>query len=377
VYAVGAGGTIVKWGGASWATVTSGTSADLHAVWGDGKGNVYAGGADQTLLQQSGKVFKPVTWTPAVTGTIAAKRSVRALANGFALGDFGMTLQGAGSAWKEMSRAATLDHLYAIRGSGKGTVHAVGEPGVVRFDGKGWKATAVGSNYKLRDVWESATGEVFAVGLGGLAMHFDGSKWHKMTTGTSNILRSVWGSSSSDVHAVGGVNFHPGYLHYDGNKAQTLAKLKGPPGSFPPTHLSSTGTGYLYAARTHNVSLAQHNGIAWADAKLCAKAHEIWAAPGGGIFYIEVSHRLHYFNGKTCSLLLKDQGGKPLFLGIGGVPKGDAYVVGPAGATFSCTPTNCKAQRSGASATLHDVWGTPAGAVYVVGEGGTILRRTP
>jgi hypothetical protein len=50
MYAVGANGTILFWNGTSWSAVTSQTTNTLRAVWGTGSNNIYAVGDSGTIL---------------------------------------------------------------------------------------------------------------------------------------------------------------------------------------------------------------------------------------------------------------------------------------------------------------------------------------
>jgi hypothetical protein len=51
VWSVGAAGTILHWNGASWAPVESPTRADLRAIWGSSPSNVWAVGGQGTVLR--------------------------------------------------------------------------------------------------------------------------------------------------------------------------------------------------------------------------------------------------------------------------------------------------------------------------------------
>lgn len=54
VWAVGAGGVVLRWNGRTWNAVSSGTSMDLLAVWGTGSGDVWIAGILGTLLRARG-----------------------------------------------------------------------------------------------------------------------------------------------------------------------------------------------------------------------------------------------------------------------------------------------------------------------------------
>jgi hypothetical protein len=71
LYAVGKGGTILHYGGSVWKPMTSGTSADLTAVWGVKDGPVYAVGANGTVLR-----YTKSTWSAVTSGTTALLTSI-------------------------------------------------------------------------------------------------------------------------------------------------------------------------------------------------------------------------------------------------------------------------------------------------------------
>ena len=51
VFAVGSGGTILKYNGTSWSSMTSGTTNQLNSVWGSSGTNVFAVGIGGTILK--------------------------------------------------------------------------------------------------------------------------------------------------------------------------------------------------------------------------------------------------------------------------------------------------------------------------------------
>ncbi len=51
VWAVGWGGTILRWDGRAWARVSSGATVDLLGVWGSGPSDVWAVGEGGTILR--------------------------------------------------------------------------------------------------------------------------------------------------------------------------------------------------------------------------------------------------------------------------------------------------------------------------------------
>jgi hypothetical protein len=55
----------------------------------------------------------------------------------------------------------------------------------------------------LRDVWGTASNDVYAVGWNSTILHYDGTGWSQLTSRTDVWLEGVWGTASGDVYAVG------------------------------------------------------------------------------------------------------------------------------------------------------------------------------
>ncbi len=113
VYAVGAGGKILKYDGSSWSEKTSGTSSDLYAVWGSSATDVYAGGAGGTIRHTTNG---GTNWT-AETSTSSAR-------------------------------------LNAIWGTGSGSIYAAGNADgsvstLLRWDGSSWTRIGGGAGTNL------------------------------------------------------------------------------------------------------------------------------------------------------------------------------------------------------------------------------------
>jgi hypothetical protein len=124
VWAVGDGGTIVKWNGSAWSAQSSSTSQNLSGVWGSDASNVWA-----------------VGW-------------------------FGTIVKWNGSAWSVQS-SSTSQTLVGVWGSDTSNVWAVGDGGtIVKWNGSAWSAQSSGSAYSLLGVWGTAK-QIWVVGVGG------------------------------------------------------------------------------------------------------------------------------------------------------------------------------------------------------------------
>src|SRR6266540_3749664 len=116
-WAVGDRGTMLRWDGAGWAIVASGTARALNGVWGSGATDVWAVGDAGTIAHWDGAGVATTT-----VGTFA---------------------------------------LRAVWGSGASDVWAVGDAGtIVRWNGTGWDPSASGTTTTLRAVWGSGAQRV-------------------------------------------------------------------------------------------------------------------------------------------------------------------------------------------------------------------------
>jgi hypothetical protein len=169
VYVVGTGGRILHYDGSGWSPIDSGTSNDLHGIWGDDNYTVAVGVSVVLINDGSG-------WVP-MTGDI--------------------------------SDVALRD----VWGASRNELVAVGDGGtILQYDGSGWAKAESGVQVDLTGVWGSSREDVYVVGgvmvsedgQASAILHFDGSEWVRMATEPIHVnLTSVWGAAESVVFAVG------------------------------------------------------------------------------------------------------------------------------------------------------------------------------
>jgi hypothetical protein len=98
--------------------------------------------------------------------------------------------------------------LYAVWGSGRADVWAVGERGngplLFHFDGAAWGASTTplpGGTPGLLAVWGNGNDDVWAAG-GSTGVHFDGSVRSTIAIAGATAIHGLWGSGKKDVWAV-------------------------------------------------------------------------------------------------------------------------------------------------------------------------------
>ncbi len=250
LYAVGAGGTILRSGpgtGQKWTAVPSGTTADLFAI-----GLGYIVGANQTILAlQSDKTWKIlqgggsntiyyaiagnssdyqhvvtgsngtilVNWRSDTSGTQVSLRGAcpSLTSNEFlVVGDHGTLLAANGTPWQNATSNTDKD-LYGIA-LGDHENCAVGAAGTVRCttDGFTWRTVNVPTPNDLFAIWENsiawedAPADAYIVGAIGTILHRAHGVWKTETAGTDRSFFGVWASSGDGVYAAGsgGVIIH-------------------------------------------------------------------------------------------------------------------------------------------------------------------------
>ena len=176
VYAVGENGTILRYDGAAWSPLASGsTGLYLYGVWSASHKDVYAVGDDYGIHT-------------------------------------GMILHYDGSAWSTLVESP-MESWNSVWGSSGSDVFVVGPQHILHYNGRTWSPMDYPAGKMLNDVWGSSPTDVYAVGNYGTILHYDGTAWKDVKTFANVNLFSVWGSSGRDVYAVGDGGL---ILHYSG-----------------------------------------------------------------------------------------------------------------------------------------------------------------
>ncbi len=162
--APGPAGTVLRYDGMAWTTISTGSAAQLRAVWGASATDVWAAGDGGTILHFDGS-----TWAPVPSGSTGTIRR----------------LWGSGTA-----------NVLAVVGD------AASGGSVLHYDGTRW-STAHSTTTPLLAISGRTASDVFAVGTNGVVVRFDGSAWHTETSGITETLFDVWASPEGDVIAVG------------------------------------------------------------------------------------------------------------------------------------------------------------------------------
>ena len=188
-FAVGDGGTLLRWDGSKWSKVPVPTQADLYGVTFGPTRIGWAVGSGGTALR-----WADGAWTPTSTPVSTALRAVYASFDdsAWAVGDGGVILQWTGSGWQKVT-SPTSNDLLAIDGPYENQAWAVGKNGtVLQYQWGSWKAytNKPSSSATLRGVACDPGGGVWVAGDGGLV-------WKTPKAGSSPMVNASPGSSAA------------------------------------------------------------------------------------------------------------------------------------------------------------------------------------
>jgi hypothetical protein len=227
VYAAGADGTVLHYDGTTWNQLPQpNTANNIVGIWANPAGDVVAIALDGLAFRLAGAAWTTITPMPQVRLNGLWGSRIEFL---IAVGSLDSASQGTiqrydGSAWSPMM-SNTGVQLFATWGSNETNVVAVGASGTIhRYDGSMWSAVpgAPGIGANLRAEWTSDA-TIFAagfVGLAGTVWQQQGSTFVAESLPNAQPLESVWGGADNDVYAVaqGGAIFH-----YDGATWSAMA----------------------------------------------------------------------------------------------------------------------------------------------------------
>jgi hypothetical protein len=180
----GGRGLILHWDGVSWdrRVVDAPEDVSFFDVWGRGPDDVFAAGYLGEGVSQTRELlyhFNGTDW--AMDATTPLGRSLEGM-------------------WGD-------DSNLFIAGTEHGYPNQTGL--MYRYAAAGWETRLIpiGPDTAIRDVWGSASNDVYAVGYNDTIIHYDGNgafNWTFEDPGTSGVMYTgIWGSSTSDIFAVG------------------------------------------------------------------------------------------------------------------------------------------------------------------------------
>ena len=242
IYLVGADGLLLRFDGAGWRSIVSGTTVTLHDVWGSGSSDVYVVGSEGTVLHHDG-----VTWKAMASGTKGSLRSVwgsgptQIFAVGQDTNNKSIGLHFDGVKWSEVAalakdRVTLLDvtGVGAKRAAAVGYYYASNKNNMARqvackYDGSVWACASPGDHGEIFGAWLMAAGGNYLVGTcckdsvscGGMIQTKDSNSCTPGTLNRAVQFHAVWGRSPSDIW-IAGAGGH--LIHYEGTQGWWLKK---------------------------------------------------------------------------------------------------------------------------------------------------------
>jgi hypothetical protein len=234
-FAVGLGGTILRYDDGVWSPMASGTSSNLFDVFGFDDGSAVVVGQGGTILRFDGSAWSPMA---SVTDVNLFGVWGSAPDDLFAVGVGGTIVHYNGEAWSFMT-TVTTENLSAVYGNAADDVWAVGDDGVIiHFDGSAWQASTCAATANFADVW-TTPGELWAVGSNGTIVrrNLSTTSCAVVASGTQATLLGVWGRSECEIYAVGALGTILRYGPDDDDDVQTYLCHDHPQGLLsPPTY---------------------------------------------------------------------------------------------------------------------------------------------
>jgi hypothetical protein len=219
VFAVGGNGTILKYNGSTWESMTSGITDYLRSVWGSSGSDVFAVSNNGAILHYNGNI-----WTSMASGFNGSFLAVWGSSSSdvFAVGAAGKISHYDGITWSSMT-SGTTEWITGVWGSSSSDVFAVAGNGtLLHYNGTYWSTMTSGTTEDLNKVWGTSGSDVFVTGWNGTILHYNGSIWESMVSGTTTQLYGLWGNSPSDVFAAGESGT---ILHYNGTSWSSVTGI--------------------------------------------------------------------------------------------------------------------------------------------------------
>lgn len=201
VFAVGNGGLILRrQNGEDWASMTSGTSSNLHAVWATSSSDVWVVGASGIVLHYDG-----TSWS-----TNTAITTTSTLNAVWTSSSSDIWIAGGSKTWRSTDSGANFTStthagiVLSISGTSASDVCIAGENGtkVRRWNGSSWTTMSPGANTYF-SVLDISTSNIHAAKIDTGTRKWNGSKWSSVAA-TGAVFSDLYAQSSTDLWGAGG-----------------------------------------------------------------------------------------------------------------------------------------------------------------------------
>jgi len=210
-WAVGRGGTILRWDGAGWTLVTpSPTTVNLFSVSIVGASDAWAVGAFSTIIHWNGASWTGPMVAPTTLIDYHAVQMISA-SYGWIAGNLnnngeGLLLRWDGIAWSPVRSYVTvnLNGISFISGGALGVSVGDAET-IIYWNGSSWFAQTSPTFININDVYLVSSNDGWAVGRNGTIFRWNGQSWNYYQTLPSSgvSLNGLFMRTSTDAWAVG------------------------------------------------------------------------------------------------------------------------------------------------------------------------------
>jgi hypothetical protein len=408
---VGANGAAAIARGASFTTVSTGTTYALHGVHLTSEEDLVAVGDNGVVLVGQG-----ASWRREALGLSEALRDVHGVAGDvWVAGEAGALLRFDGTAWAPLARTLADDLLAVWRAgpdrvlvAGKDgrfaelgvdgvplappetladntdlldlwataegdLVVAVGQNGSVfmRREGGTWEAAETGTSQTLDSVWGSSATDIWVAGRAGTVLHYDGAAWTRVVVPSTGALNAVWGDAANRFYIAGaGAQL----LVWDGETWSGLSE--GTTSNLRAVFLRSVNDGWAVGAQG---TVMRFRGLGWAktpvmlgEEALTDELHAVWAFSATDAWAVGAAGRIIRWDGAAWSVV--ETPWDVTLRGLYGLAPDDLWAVGNEGQALHWNGEAWSRMETGVIATLHAIHGDGARHVVAVGSLGTVLR---
>ncbi len=274
-----------------WAPLASGTTSDLHDVWGTSASDVWAAGDGPSLALH----YDGTQWRTELSGIGGSNTYLGYAVGGTAANDvlvgtdgFGLVARFDGTTWSTLTPPAEY-------GTGIGVAVWAASPretyvgitstysgsagGVARYNQGTW--TRVQGPTSVARLWGAAPGELFVAGNGTIWRCAGGSCAAAATPGTAAAIRGLWGAGASSAFAVGGA---AGYaIAWDGANWTPMAGVP----ALTLNGITGSAANDLYAVGAGG-AIARYDGASWTTPQsgTVANLNQAWTSPAGEVFVV-------------------------------------------------------------------------------------------
>ena len=363
-YAVGNGGVFMRYDGAQWVHLPSGTNTSLYTIWGTSSENIYAGGAE-VLMRYDGR-----QWSYYDLSADVAIRSIWGTSddNIFAVGSEridgdpyhnGIILHYDGAQWSVIHRNHQARRFFDVFGLPSGEIYTVSCYSLYIFNGTGWEALPGSPGGD--GIWATSPDNIFVNNGTNYIHHYNNGSWTSTELNGMGVTSdAIWGRSSTEVYIVGvyGTVFVFNGSDWIPMHSTTAAHL-----------FSVAGYGETGLIAVGSSGATQHfDGTEWRSGTRgsVSDMFAVWGNSSDNIFFAGASDSIYHYDGievrgihSNLNNTINDMWG---FAGD------TLFAVGLNGSIAMFDGTRCSSMDSGTDTHFRGVWGTSPSNVFAVGS---------